>query len=98
MMIKKGCQYLVVLREVNLSFKIINECISCDACASDCPTDAISVADPIYIINPKICCECVGYEEASICVLVCPVDSIILDENYIDTKESLLKKFENSKK
>ncbi len=80
-----------------MSLKIIDECISCDACASVCPTDAIAVADPIYVIDSQICCECVGYEDDSSCLLVCPVDAIIVDDNIKETKESLKEKFENSK-
>ncbi|MCH9814335.1 MAG: YfhL family 4Fe-4S dicluster ferredoxin [Epsilonproteobacteria bacterium] len=80
-----------------MSLKIIDECIACDACVEACPTYAIEAADPIYIIDPQVCCECVGYHEAPSCVPVCPVDAIFLDEDYPETTVSLQKKYESSK-
>ncbi len=67
---------------VFLALIIIDECISCDACFDMCPVEAIEPEDPIYVIDPKICCECVGYEEIPSCVPVCPVEAIIIDTKY----------------
>ncbi len=56
---------------------IINdECIACDACLPECPTESITEGDPIYIINPDTCNECDGTGHDPACVDVCPVDSI----------------------
>lgn len=47
---------------------IINEdCISCGACAAECPVSCISEGDSIYVINPDECIECGS------CASVCPV-------------------------
>jgi ferredoxin len=63
-----------------LALKIIDECISCDACVNECPVDAITPEDPIYIIDPNICCECIDYFDKPSCVPVCPVDAIVYDK------------------
>ena len=80
-----------------MSLKIIDECIACDACVEVCPTTAIEVADPIYVIYFDICCECVGYDKNPKCVLVCPVDAIVLDEENPEDKKILLEKFKKSR-
>jgi ferredoxin len=76
---------------------ITDECIACDACVESCPTIAIEAADPIYIIEASICCECVGYHEEHSCVKVCPVDAIILDEDIKESDQTLQAKFQLSK-
>ena len=80
-----------------MSLKIIDECIACDACVEVCPTIAIEAADPIYVIESDICCECVGYHDKYSCVEVCPVDAIIIDEAIQETKQTLLEKYKRSK-
>jgi ferredoxin len=60
-----------------MSMKITDECISCGACEPECPTEAISESDAIYVIDPAICVECVGHHDSPQCVSVCPVDCII---------------------
>ena len=40
---------------------MINEtCTACDACVPECPNDAITAGNPIYVIDPLKCTECVG--------------------------------------
>ena len=57
---------------------LINEnCTACDACKPVCPNEAISVGDPIYLIDPLRCTECVGAEDEPQCKLVCPADCIV---------------------
>lgn len=77
-----------------MALKITEDCINCDVCAPECPNDAISQGDEIYVINPKLCTECVGHHETSQCVEVCPVDCIILDPDHKETKEQLQAKYE----
>jgi ferredoxin len=60
-----------------MAMKITDECISCGACEPECPTEAISEGDAIYVIDPDICVECVGHHDSPQCVSVCPVDCII---------------------
>ena len=79
-----------------MSLKIIDECIACDACVEACPTIAIEAAEPIYVIESDICCECVGYFDKHSCVEVCPVDAIIINEEIIESEESLQIKYEKS--
>lgn len=49
---------------------ISDECISCGACASECPVDAISEGDGKYEIDADACTDCGS------CVEVCPVEAI----------------------
>jgi ferredoxin len=72
-----------------MALKITDECISCDVCEPECPNDAISQGDAIYVIDPSHCTECVGHYETSQCVDVCPVDAIIKDEDHAETHEEL---------
>ena len=47
---------------------IINEdCISCGACAGECPVECIAEADGKYVIDADVCVEC------GACAGVCPV-------------------------
>ena len=71
---------------------ITEECIACDACVSECPNDAISAGDPLYIIDPDKCTECVGHFDEQQCAAVCPVDCCVSDPNHKETKEQLLEK------
>ena len=76
-----------------MSLIITDECIACDACREECPNDAIEEGDPIYIIDPDRCTECVGHYEEPSCVEVCPVDCIIIDSDNQETMEELRFKF-----
>lgn len=75
-----------------MALMITDECIACDACRPECPNDAISEGDPIYVINPDLCTECVGFYDEPQCVSVCPVDCIVPDPSHQETKEQLLEK------
>ncbi|RDU71631.1 4Fe-4S dicluster domain-containing protein [Helicobacter aurati] len=63
---------------------INRNCIACDACKEVCPTQAIYVADPIYIIKQERCIMCKGYSSYPECITVCPMDAIV----YEDSKEN----------
>ena len=69
--------------------KIIDECISCNACIDECPSSAIQNAGANYEINgqsnaalsedhPYILAELC--DDCKTCVEVCPVDSIAENE------------------
>jgi ferredoxin len=60
----------------DMAMKITEECISCGACEPECPVDAISEGDTLYIIDADLCVECQGHFDTSQCVEVCPVDAI----------------------
>ena len=50
-----------------MAYKISEDCISCGACAAECPVNAISEGDGKYEINPDVCIEC------GACAETCPV-------------------------
>lgn len=76
-----------------MAVKIIDTCISCGACEPECPNEAITPGDAIYVIDPDKCTECYGFYGESQCISVCPVESIIPDEENPDSIESLVEKF-----
>ena len=69
---------------------ITEECINCGACEPECPNNAISVGDPVYVIDPILCTECVGFHDYEACAAVCPVDVCVTDPNNIETEETLI--------
>lgn len=77
-----------------MALLISDECIACDACREECPNEAIEENEPIYIIDPDRCTECVGHYDEPSCIAVCPVDCIIPDANNIENAEELMFKYE----
>lgn len=58
-----------------MPFKIISsQCTGCSACETECPNVAIFEKGGTFVINPKMCTECIGHFEEPQCVAVCPVD------------------------
>ena len=73
----------------------INEdCISCGACEPECPNEAITQGESIYVIDPAKCTECVGHFDAPQCREVCPVDCIPVDPGHVESREALLVKYQ----
>lgn len=77
-----------------MALYITDECINCDVCEPECPNDAITQGDEIYVIESKLCTECVGHYDTTQCVEVCPVDCILPDPAHPESKEKLQEKFE----
>lgn len=50
-----------------MAYKISDACISCGACAGECPQQAISEGDGQFVIDPDKCIDC------GACAEVCPV-------------------------
>jgi len=75
-----------------MAMLITEDCISCGVCESECPNQAISPGDEIYVINPDLCTECVGFFDEPQCVEVCPVDAIIKDPAHVESNDELLEK------
>jgi hypothetical protein len=69
---------------------IANDCINCGACEPECPNNAISQGDPIFVIDPQLCTECVGFHDYEACAAVCPVDVCITDPNNIESEAALI--------
>ncbi|MCA9602229.1 MAG: YfhL family 4Fe-4S dicluster ferredoxin, partial [Myxococcales bacterium] len=66
--------------------------INCGACEPECPNQAISEGDEIYVIDPELCTECVGYFEQEACQAVCPVECCLPDPNHRETEDVLIKR------
>lgn len=77
-----------------MALLITDECINCDVCEPECPNKAISQGEEIYVIEPKLCTECVGHFNTPQCVEVCPVECIILDPDHKETTEELRAKYQ----
>jgi hypothetical protein len=69
---------------------ITNDCINCGACEPECPNNAISQGETIFVIDPQLCTECVGFHDYEACAAVCPVDCCVTDPNNIETEEALI--------
>lgn len=76
-----------------MSLMILEDCIACDACIEECPNEAIEEGDPIYVIDPDRCTECVGVYDEPSCVAVCPIDCIIPDPDNVETLQELKYKY-----
>ncbi len=76
-----------------MALMITDECINCDVCEPECPNDAISAGEDIYVIDPKQCTECVGHFDKPQCQIVCPVDCIPFNPEVVETQPQLLEKY-----
>lgn len=61
---------LSTLGGYKMAYVISEECISCGACESECPTGSISAGDSQYVIDAETCIDC------GACEPVCPVSAI----------------------
>lgn len=52
---------------LEMAYKINEDCISCGACAAECPVEAISEGDGKFEIDADTCIECGACSDA------CPV-------------------------
>ncbi len=77
-----------------MSLEITDECINCDVCEPECPNEAISMGPEIYVIDPKLCTECVGHFDVPQCMEVCPVECINKDPANPETQDELMAKYE----
>ncbi len=76
-----------------MAYYINEDCISCGACEPECPNQAISEGEAVFIIDPERCTECVGAYESSRCAEVCPVDACHPDPDRKETKKVLLERW-----
>ena len=73
-----------------MSTMITEECINCGACEPECPNQAISQGEDIFVIDPALCTECVGFHDEEACAAVCPVDCCVPDPNIPEAESQLL--------
>lgn len=50
-----------------MAYIITDACVSCGACASECPVSCIDQGDALFVIEESACIECGN------CANVCPV-------------------------
>ena len=53
-----------------MAYTITDDCVSCGACAGECPNEAISEGSDKYVIDPDACTDCGACAEA------CPSEAI----------------------
>ena len=46
-----------------MALTITEDCVNCGVCEPECPNEAITEGDDIYIIDCEKCTECVGWYE-----------------------------------
>ena len=77
-----------------MSMKILENCINCAACVEECPNDAISAGEGVYVVDPERCTECVGAFDMPQCVEHCPIDDCIApDPDRGETREQLIERY-----
>ena len=57
-------------RYLPMAYVISDECVSCGACAAECPAEAISEGDEHYVIDADACLDC------GTCADTCPTGAI----------------------
>ena len=72
-----------------MSTMITQECINCGACEPECPNQAISQGEDVFVIDPKLCTECVGFHDEEACAAVCPVDCCVPNPEIIESESDL---------
>ncbi|MEZ5446351.1 MAG: YfhL family 4Fe-4S dicluster ferredoxin [Gammaproteobacteria bacterium] len=76
-----------------MALLITDHCINCDVCEPECPNGAISEGAEYYVIDPRLCTECVGHHDRPRCIEVCPVECIVPDPAHVESREQLLEKY-----
>lgn len=71
---------------------ITADCINCGACEPECPNGAITQGDRIYVIDPNLCTECVGFDDHEACQAVCPVECCLPDPERVESEEVLIER------
>lgn len=75
-----------------MAYKITEDCTACGLCTEECPNNAISEGEDIYVIDPDKCTECVGFYDTQQCAEVCPSDACVPDEDHQESQEELMEK------
>ncbi len=80
-----------------MAYKITEDCVLCGVCVTVCPNEAITEGDPIYILDPEKCTECVPVHPVSQCEDVCPTMACVKDPDRKESKEELEAKYKKLK-
>jgi ferredoxin len=72
-----------------MATKITEDCINCGACEDECPNGAISMGSEIFVIDPALCTECVGFSNEQACAAACPPDVCVPDPEHVESEEIL---------
>ena len=59
--------------EIKMAYKITDKCISCGACAAECPVQCIKQGEDKFVIDQESCIGC------GTCAGVCPVEAPVED-------------------
>jgi ferredoxin len=81
---------LLIRTRPTMATYITSDCINCGACEPECPNEAISEGDEIYLIDPELCTECVGFHDHEACQAVCPVECCLPDPKHDELEKDLL--------
>lgn len=97
-----------------MAVRITEECISCEACAPECPVAAIleegnekNPYDDYFYVKPESCVECVDHADAPRCAEACPTEGAIVwdmpytaefNEYYAERNEEGIYKIREHKK
>ena len=73
-----------------MTVQIVENCVTCGACVWECPNEAVSPGDPRPVVEENLCTECYGFFGEAQCIVVCPVDAIVLKPEPV---EDLLNRF-----
>jgi ferredoxin len=73
-----------------MALHITEECVNCNACEDTCPNTAISMGSDIFVIDPNLCTECVGFNGRPACADACPVDCCLPDPDHVETETELI--------
>lgn len=79
-----------MLNTPSMATYITDACINCGACVPECPNEAITEGDSIYVIDPERCTECVGFNQKEACQSVCPVECCLPDPKRVETEAQLI--------
>jgi len=71
---------------------ISDDCISCGACETECPNEAISVGEDKFVIDPALCTECVGFGDEQMCAAACPPEACVPDPERVESEEVLFER------
>lgn len=63
-----------------MAYAITDRCISCWACLTVCPNQAIAHVEGLFMIDPQHCTECAGDFADPQCSSICPAEGAIENE------------------